>query len=285
MKYLLILTLAILATIKASVQGEFSKKMVKNTADVLIYNFLVFLFSGIIFSYRLVSSDIEVWVFASLGAFFTVLFQLLYTKALSIGTVSLTVMIVNLGLVINVLFSYFVYNEALSWVRGVGIILTIITFVVCVDFKNPKKAEKKWLIYALGAMLATTTASGIQQAFVKSAYGAQNAAYVSCVYLLGALFIMLSYVPLKRKGDGKTFRMNRRVIILALASGVCLGLYKFVSTYSLSVVDGTFFFPARAGTSIVFSTLSGVFLFKDKLSPKQKLSVALGCISIVLMNY
>lgn len=285
LKYILVMILAILSTIKSGVQSEFSKKSVKNSADALVFNLLVFLFSGMIFSYSIISSDIEVLIYATFGAFFNVLFQLLYTKALSVGNVSLTVMIVNLGIVINVLISYFVYNEPISWIRGVGTILTLITLVICIDFKHPKKAEKKWLVYAICAMLATTSASGVQQIFSKSPYGAQNAAYVSCVYLIGALFIILVYTFLKQKGEGKTFIINKRITFLALTSGICLGLYKFVSTYSLSVVDGTFFFPARSGAIIVFSTLSGVLIFKDKLSINQKISVFLGSIAVVLMNF
>ena len=53
----------------------------------------------------------------------------------------------------------------------------------------------------------------------------------------------------------------------------------------MSVVDGTFFFPARTGTIIVLSTLSGVLVFKDKLSPMQVVSVVLGGIAVVLMNF
>ncbi|MBQ8510675.1 MAG: hypothetical protein IJ493_12280 [Clostridia bacterium] len=207
LKYVLVLLLAILSTVKVGFQSEFSKKTVKNTADVLMFNFFVFLFSGIIFSYGLIGADKAVLIYAAIGALFTALFQLSYTEALS---------------------------------------------------------EKKWLFFAVSAMLATTAASSVQQIFSKSPYAAQNRAYVPCVYLIGSLLIFLMYVLLKRQGKGKTFQINKRVILLAMASGICLGLYKFVSTYSMSVVDGTFF-PARAGGIILFSTLSGVLIFKDKL--------------------
>lgn len=285
MKYILVLVLAILSTVKLGFQSKFSKKQVKKPADVLIFNFFVFLFSGIIFSYGLIGADKEVLLYGLAGAFFTALFQLSYTQALSIGNVSLTVMIVNLGIVLNVLISYLFYKEPLSWLRVIGIILTVITFVICTDFKKSQKAEKKWLFFAISAMITTTAASGVQQIFSKSQYASQNRAYVSCVYLIGSVLIILAYALLSRSGNGKTFKINKHIIFLAMASGICLGLYKFVSTYSLTVVDGTFFFPARAGGIIVFSTLAGVLIFKDKLSLKQKLSVAVGTVAVVLINF
>lgn len=148
MQYILILILSLLSTVKVGFQTTFSKKTVKNSADILMFNFFVFLFSDIIFSHGLINSDYQVLVYALIGGLFTALFQLAYTEALSLGNVSLTVMIVNLGMVINVLFSYFVYDEQMSWVRIIGIILTIITFIICTDFKNGKKAENVggWLL-------------------------------------------------------------------------------------------------------------------------------------------
>ncbi len=285
MQYLLIFLLSILASVKISFQSAFSKKTVKNTADILVFNFFVFLFSGLLFSIGIITVSPTVLGYAFFGAFFTVLFQLTYTKALSMGNVSLTTMIVNMGMVINVIISYLAYNEPMSWIRFLGIVLTLMTFVICTDFRNSKPSEKKWYAYTICAMLATTSASGVQQAFSKSRYSAQNGAYVAAVYLLGSIFILFTYIFLKKKGEGKTFKIDKRVITLALATGICLGLYKFTSTYSMTVIDGTFFYPARAGGSIVFSALSGVLIFKDKLNAKQKLSVIIGIVAIILINF
>ena len=285
MQYLLILLLCVLATVKVGFQSAFSKKSVKNKADILVFNFFVFLFSGILFSSGIINSSLAVYAYAFVGAFFTVLFQLTYTEALSLGNVSLTVLIVNLGMVLNVIFSYLVYKEPMTWIRFIGIVLTIITFVICTDFKNSKPTEKKWYIYTICAMVSTTIASGIQQIFSKSQYSAQNGVYVAAVYLIGAVFLLLAYLLLKKKGVDKTFKIDKRLILLTMATGICLGLYKFVSTYSLTVIDGTFFYPARAGGSTIFSALTGVLFFKDKLNTKQKLSVIIGSVAIIFIKF
>ena len=67
------LILAILSTVKLGFQSKFSKKQVKKPADVLIFNFFVFLFSGIIFSYGLIGADKAVLLYGLAGAFFTAL--------------------------------------------------------------------------------------------------------------------------------------------------------------------------------------------------------------------
>lgn len=285
MQYFLILLLSILSTVKISFQSAFSKNSVKNKADILVFNFLVFLFSGILFSVGIVNSSPAVYGYAFFGALFTVLFQLTYTEALSMGNVSLTVLIVNLGMVLNVIFSYFVYKEPMSWIRFIGVALTLVTFVICTDFKKGKPTEKKWYIYTICAMFATTLASMVQQIFSKSQYSEQNGVYVAAVYIIGAIFLLLAYMLLKKKGVDKTFKIDKRVILLTMATGICLGLYKFVSTYSLTVVEGTFFYPARAGIGTIFSAISGVLIFKDKLNAKQKLSVIIGIIAIIFIKF
>ena len=285
MQYLLIFLLSVLAALKVSFHGAFSKKTVKNKADILVFNFFVFLFSGILFSGGIVNSSPVVYGYAFVGALFTVLFQLTYTEALSLGNVSLSVLIVNLGMVINVIFSYFVYKEPMSWFRVVGIVLTLIAFVCCTDFKNGKPTEKRWFIYTISAMFATTLASGVQQIFSKSQYSAQNGVYVAAVYLIGAVFLLLAYLLLKKKGVNKTFKIDKRAILLTMATGLCLGLHHFVSNYSLTIGEGTFFFPARAGVSTIFATISGVLFFKDKLNTKQKLSIVIGSIAIIFIKF
>lgn len=64
MQYFLILLLSILSTVKISFQSAFSKKSVKNKADILVFNFLVFLFSGILFSVGIVNSSPAVYGYA-----------------------------------------------------------------------------------------------------------------------------------------------------------------------------------------------------------------------------
>ena len=66
------------------------KKNINNIADVLCFNGLMFLFSAIIFSRDVVGCPWQVWIYAILGAIFSVIYQITYIKALSIGNVSLT---------------------------------------------------------------------------------------------------------------------------------------------------------------------------------------------------
>lgn len=283
--YLIILVLSVLSTLKVSFQGAFSKHSVRNTADAIAFNGLVFAVSAILFLYRIPGCSRGVWIYAAFGAGFTVLFQLFYAKALSVGNVSLTALIVNFNMLINVMVSYFVYHEPMSAARLLGVILTVLSFLVCTEFKGGKRSEKKWLFLAIGAMLATSGLSIVQKIFGKSEYREQTQAFVSCMYVVAMLLTIVVYGFLKKTGGGKSFKSGKRPILFALAVGVSLAVYQLLNTYAISVIDGTFFFPVHTGGNIVLSTLSGVLVFKDRLKPKQVFGIFIGIVAVVLMNF
>ncbi len=285
MDYIIIFILCVLSTLKVSFQGAFSKVSVQNTADALAFNGLVFGVSAVLFLYTIPGCAPAVWIYAAFGACFTVLFQLFYARALAVGNVSLTALIVNFSMVINVMVSYFVYHEPMSGVRLLGVILTVLSFFVCTEFKGGKRSEKKWLLLALGAMLATSGLSIVQKIFGKSEYKEQTQAFVSCMYIVAMLLTIVVYRIFKRTGETKSFKTDKRPILFALAVGVSLALYQFLYTYAVSVLDGTFFFPVHTGGNIVLSTLSGVLVFRDKLKAKQILGIFIGIIAVVLMNF
>lgn len=285
MQYLIVFVMCLLATSKMSFQSAFGKKSVKNTADAVAFNTLVFLFSAILFSYKIYGCSPTVWIYASLGAASSVLFQLTYTKALSMGNVSLTVLIVNFQLVISTLFSYFAYGDSLTGARIAGIILILIAFVVCTDFKENQSASKKWFVLSIVAMVGTSCASIVQKIFGESPFAKESQAYVSCLYVVAAVMTLVIYWFMARRGERKTFKTGKRAILLSMAVGVSLAVFQVINTYAIRTVDGTFLFPAYSGGTIIFSTLSGVIIFKDTLNLRQGISILIGIVAIVLMNF
>ena len=67
--------------------------------------------------------------------------------------------------------------------------------------------------------------------------------------------------------------------------GVILGVFVAINTYALSTIEGTFLYPTYSGGTIILSTLSGVLFFKDRLTVKQVLSILVGIVAVVLMNF
>jgi len=284
MYFLIILLLCILATTKVTIQSRFGKKMLSTRADGIIYNAAVFFTAAILFCADIPSASSGTWLFASAFALFTVIFQLSYTNALSLGNVSLTVMLVNLSMLLPVLLSVIVYNEHLTLGRIIGILLTVTSFILCVDAKPENRMSRSWLFLTVASILANGSIGITQKIFGASVFHNEKKAFVACSYMIAFLITLALYTVVHIKEKNSTAYKKIPTYLFAALAGIVLAIFQWVNTYAISVMDGSFLFPIYSGGSIILSTLVGVLFFRDKLTSKQKISMVLGMVAVVIMN-
>jgi drug/metabolite transporter (DMT)-like permease len=285
MDFLVIATLCSLATAKVSLQSHFSKKNLITSSDALFFNALIFLTSSILFLSNIPGTSVQIWLYSFSFALFTVTFQLSYTKALSIGNVSLTVMLVNLSMLFPVTVSAVVYQEPLSLTRLLGILLTVISFVFCIELKSKKSISLRWFLFSSLAMLSNGGIAITQKAFGSSSFHAEKKAFVACSYLLAFFITLIFYGVGRLKKETTTVLKKVPCYLFAISIGVTLAIFQLLNTYAISTIDGTFLFPTYSGGSIILSTLVGIFFFKDKLSLRQVYSILIGVFAVILMNF
>ncbi len=285
MKYLLVLTTALLSTFKVTFQSSFAKKGVKTFQDSAFFNMLIFTVASVLFFPYLFTVSSSTWIYAFLYALCNVAFQITYAKALSTGNVSFAVMFANLGMIMPIILSFFAFDDNPSIIRIVGIGFTVCAFLVTVTpSKRDKKTKKTALVFALLSALTNGLGLSVQKVFGKMGNSA-NLGFVSASYLLCALFSALIYLIFSKKGVKKTFIINKHAIISAIGAGVSLAIFLATNTYATKVIDASFHYPAHSGCAILLSTISGVVLFKDKLTTRQIIAFTLGFLAIVLMNF
>lgn len=284
MQYLVLLLCCVLSTTKASVQGAFSRRHVVNLADTSFFNSLIFLSSALLFLPNLFGSPWQIWPYAVAFGAFSMIFQLSYTKALTLGNVSLTIMFANLSVVVPLIFSAIVYREWPSPLQYVGIVLTLTALVINTDFKSGGKKSKLWILLTTVALVSGGLSNCVQKILSKGEFKQHTPAFVSASYLVAAVIAFMVYLHVNRR-EKKTYPTTPRVFLYALAVGVTLAVFQFIYNYAIASYPPAFVFPSYAGGTIIVSALAGVILFKDKLSRKQLLSIVLGLIAVVLMNF
>ena len=169
--------------------------------------------------------------------------------------------------------------------RVIGILLTLVTFFVVTDTKETKKYSLKWILLAMTAMLANGTLGVIQKLFGKSQWSAQSGAFVSQSYIVAAVISLIIYLLLRRKDTNVSRIKNPAIFAYAAVTGVILAVFQRFNTYAVTTVNGTFLFPAYSGGYIVFSTISGLLIFKDRLNARQTIGIAIGVAALILMNF
>lgn len=286
MDYLLLIFICcLLATGKVTTQSAFSKRHVKNFPDVVFFIGLTFAISALIFLPDLVGASPIVWLYGAAFGLSSMAFQLSYTRALSMGNVSITVMLANLAMIFNVVLSIVAFDDPLTPARLIGILLTIAVFIINTDFKTKSKVEKSWFALALTALVTSGIAGCTQKIFGELGPADETRAFVSSAYIIGAVATFAIYLVLHCRGKCKTYKTAPPVFLYALGVGGFLAIFQFAYQYSITQVPGTILFPSYAGGCIILSTLTGIVLFKDKLKARQLISVLLGFVAVVLMNF
>lgn len=285
MKYLIVAGLCTLATAKVTVQGAYAKKNIKTVSDATLFNGLIFTFAALLFLGQAIYGDGEIWLFSMLFGSLSVVFQICYSKALSIGNISIIALIVNLSMFIPIAVSVFAFKEGLSVARMIGILLTLVTFFVVTDVgKAKKKYSLKWILLAMVAMFANGALGVIQKLFGESEWSAQSGAFVSRSYIVAAVVSMIAYLLLKRK-ETVSRKPPHIIFAFAAATGIILAVFQLFNTYAITNVNGTFLFPVYSGGCIILSTISGLLIFKERLNARQTIGIVIGVVALILMNF
>lgn len=176
MKFVILILIA-LAVLKVTLQGKFARKYISDITDSIYFNGIIYFFASFIFTYALKCSP-PVIAFSLLFGLLTVIFQLCYIQAMRCGNISLTVLIVNSGMMIPIFVSALFFDEQFGIVKLSGILAIYISLFLNTQ-KNMVKLNLKWLLLAMSAFLANGCLAVCQQIFGKSAWYNEHTSFVA----------------------------------------------------------------------------------------------------------
>lgn len=285
MEILLIVASWVLAATKVLSQGRFAKNMAKTPSDALFFNGLIFS-TGAVMLLPIFGINVPLsGIFAGflVGAF-NVIFQMAYVCAFSCGPISLTAMISTTSMVVPIIFSAIAYDEPLSVFRIIGIIVTIIALYFTTEKIKKDSIKLKWALFTLLAFVANFSSSLVQKIYLKSVPETDTSSFVAVHFAFAAIISLGLYFILSASGKKCSYKIGKNVIFTSLFIGVILGIFNLIYSYSLLVVDATVYLPIFNGGLTVLVTLCGSLFMKEKLTKRQKISIILGVIAIVLMS-
>ena len=278
----IIIILIVLATSKVTLQGVCSRKYITNFSDSICFNGIIYFFASLVFVFALKCSP-QVIPFAFTFGVLTVLFQLFYIQAMSCGNLSLTVLIVNSGMIIPIIVSAVFFKEQFGVFRIAGIITILFSLSLSVN-KKTVKSKLKWFLLSVTCFLTNGCLSVCQQLFGKTALRNEGISFVAWSYLLATMISFLLYIILKCKQKRFAVGIKSTALIYGSCSGVILGTFQILNTKAIAALDAGLLFPIYNSGTLILTTILGVFLFKDKLTRKQIASIVVGIVGIVLIN-
>lgn len=222
------------------------------------------------------------WGTFALGVLFIIVFNIMAKSSQELG-VSVTSVASKMSLVIPVVFGVFLYSEHLSWLQIIGIILALIA----VYFASSKPRTLDALKGPLWLPILVFTGSGLIDValnYFQEQHVPQNEIpiFSSTVFAAagttGILFILL-----------RSFKKPLKVNFKNLLGGIALGVPNYFTVYFLlralrnENLNSASVFTINNVAVVLFTTLLGILIFKERLSLKNWAGISIAVISIILV--
>ena len=253
----------------------------------IFINYIIAFIMGFTFaerSFSVVEVPNQPWFFGAicLGALFVSIFFVMAMTAQKNG-VSVASVAGKMSVVIPVLFGVFLYNESVTFLKVIGIIIALIA-VYLSSIKEKSVAQKNAglllpILLFLGSGAIDTTLK-----FVEVTYVPKNDVSIFSGSLFGIAAIFALIILL-----GKAIKKREPFGIKNIIAGIVLGVPNYFSIIFLikalqteGFESSTLFTINNVGIVIV-STIIGILLFKEQFSTKNKIGVALAILGIVIV--
>ncbi len=260
-----------------------------DTFQAIVINYY-FAFTVAFFSsenrFSMVKTPSEDWFYGALflGFLFITLFYVMGLTAQKLG-LSVVAVAGKMSVVIPVLFGLIMYHERAGILKLTGIVLALIAVYFASHKEAKLKIDKSLLLLPftlfIGSGILDTTLKFVQKSYVSNE---QTSVYLSVIFLVAGVLgsILLLYFVLIKKAV---------LTIKNVFGGLVLGIVNYFAMFFLlkalqsNHLDSSTVFTMNNVSIVLFSTLLGLLLFKEKLSKMNVFGIALAIISIFLITF
>ena len=259
-----------------------------DTPQAIIVNYLVasvlgFYMSDVTVSFQEIPS--QPWFFGAflLGVLFIAVFNLMALTSQKNG-LSVASVASKMSLVIAVVFGIFYYKESANLVKIIGILMALVAVYLTSEKGNRKALKKKSslllpILLFVGSGFIDTGLKFVETTYVKEG----GVPIFSATIFAIAFFLGLGTLIVKLIRGNFSFQYK------SILGGIMLGVPNYFSiVYLLKALStegmesSTAFTLNNVGV-VLFSTLLGLLLFKEKLSIKNWLGIVIAVVGVYLV--
>lgn len=223
----------------------------------------------------------------------TAIQRIMHLQALETGPFSYTSVILSLAMLIPTLSGAIVWGEHIYFIQIVGIVLMVGCLILSVDFTGEqKKSSLKWLLFCGLAFLGNGAIGIMQKWHQNTDYKEELNQFLIIAFITSALFSEMMIMLDKKSSKAKTVEKDEtkkkklltlKPIMIMIVGGLCIGISNVLNLYLSGAMDSAVFFPVVNGGCLILTTLSALFMFKERLSTKRWIGIILGIISVILL--
>ena len=193
------------------------------------------------------------------------------------------------GVIIPLVFCNILYGEPIGIVDAICVVLILVgVYLISATGKGEKG---KWTFKGIALLLITMLfcgASSLTQKMYANEFPEANAlVYNFYVYVFAAAALLIVSLALTIK-DREPLRISLGVIkpiwLYVVIMAACLFLNSYFNTLAASHLAAVVLYPVSQGLAMILSLVMAVVIFKEKITPRAGVGIALTLAAIVLLN-
>lgn len=209
--------------------------------------------------------------------------QWFYTIALSKGKTAICATLYSFGFLIPTLSGTIFWSEKISVFGYLGILTVIPVLIISGTGKSKSNKDVSAKSYIPPIIIALICSGGlgiVQKIHQKSSYASQLKLFIFFAFAF-CFFVSLMFFLLLKKGESKIQPKNLTSCAIV---GIVFATCNILNTYLAGKIDSSIFFPALNIGGILFSSILGLIIYKEKLTKKDVSVLLLSVLAIILVN-
>ncbi len=211
-----------------------------------------------------------------------ILSQWMFTLALKIGHTSVCSVVYSLGFILPTVSGTLFWDEAFGSLQLIGIFISVVIILLSAKKgQGEQKKEHKIFIPCILVAMLSSGGLGIMQKVQQSSVNAnEKGAFLLVAFCFAVCCSFVAYLSCSRERG--VFHVRKAVY--PAVTGLCFGGANLCNTVLAGKMKSAAFFPIQNISTIVFTTLLGIVLFKEKLTLKTATIFILGVAVIILFS-
>lgn len=250
----------------------------------VVFSFFVILITRDIASFTLAPKVLLISAVSGISTAFFVVSWLLAVRKSAYMMLDVFLM---LGTLVPIISGYFLFSEPISLRQWLGFALLIVAVLIMCSYNNTIKvklsASSLLLLIACGISSGITSIS--QKAFVRIFADVPISLFNLYTYVFAgitlAVFFLIPSKNEKVRFDGKG---SRTPLIYVSVMAAALTANSYFATTAALYLDSARLYPLNQGAALILSTLMATFFFKEKLTVKAAVGIALSFIALMIIN-